>query len=59
MLKDKQKNIIAEIKTLNSYSTYLSTAISKGSRKSIKNYADKLEAQARWINILISEVYDV
>ena len=52
-----KKNLKSEIATLNNYEMRLAVYVEKGSRKQIKHYAELVEAQARWIAILVEEIY--
>ena len=57
MFIDSKKNVIQEIKTLRSHVDRLTEKLDKGTRKEIIKCADKVETQARWLSILVGEVY--
>lgn len=57
MFIDNKKNVIQEIKTLRSHVDKLNEKLDKGTRKEILKWADKVETQARWLSILVGEVY--
>lgn len=56
-ITESKKYIQEEVRTLHGYLSTFQEKLNKGSRKDIKRWADKLEAQTRWISILVEEYY--
>lgn len=57
-MRERDKTLMNEVKTLYSYTSTLAEKINKGSIKEIRRWCDKVEAQSKWINILCGEVYN-